>query len=240
MKTVSQSALKSSIFRKQIVAVTGLMLVGFIIMHMMGNFLIFLGPDWFNAYAEKLQEMAEFLWIARIGLMVAFLVHILTTILLTLENWKANPNRYQVSSTKTDESLVFAKRTMIYTGLLVVLFVGFHLTDFTLHEKTVPHTEIRFQIPGQENAWIAKDYGLYGLVWNSFLNPVRATLYILMMVVLGLHLSHAIQSFFQSLGLYREPLSLKIRTFSVIAGILVALGFMSIPAMISFLRIPPF
>ncbi|MCA9450783.1 MAG: succinate dehydrogenase cytochrome b subunit, partial [Candidatus Omnitrophica bacterium] len=185
MSGSSWTLLQSSIIRKQIVAVTGLMLVGFLIAHLTGNFLLFAGPEAFNGYSKKLHDLGAILWVLRIGLLAAFLAHIYLAIQLTAENHSARKHRYAVSNQKGDGG--FAKRSMIYTGLLVFLFVALHLYDFTFRSKTGDPTVISGVNEGES-------LGLFGLVWNSFLEPWHAGLYILAMIVLGLHLSHGIQS----------------------------------------------
>ncbi len=236
MSSVKRGVLRSSILRKQIVAITGLLMSGFIFAHLAGNLLIFLGPGAFNGYSDKLHEMPEVLWLARVGLIAAFLIHITFTILLTLENWQAQPSRYAVSATKSEEGLTFAKRTMIYSGLLILFFVGFHLADFTFADKEGAASLV--QLSGQEGVPPA-NLKLYGLVWNSFLNPWRAVMYIVVMICLGLHLTHGIQSLFQSLGLYEETLTPRLRRLSIILGILAAAGFSSVPIFINIMRVPP-
>ena len=236
MSSVKWGVFRSSILRKQFVAITGLLMTGFIFAHLAGNLLIFLGPNAFNAYSDKLHEMPELLWIARIGLIAAFLLHVLFTILLTLENWRAQPSRYAVSATKSQEGLTLAKRTMIYSGLLIFFFVGFHLADFTFADKEGAAS--LFQLSGQEGV-PPTNLKLYGLVWNSFLNPWRAVMYIVVMICLGLHLTHGIQSLFQSLGFYEDTLTPRLRRLSIVIGIVVAAGFSAVPVFINILRVPP-
>lgn len=234
MSSDSCCALRSSILRKQIVAVTGLMLVGFLAAHLAGNFLIFLGPEAFNGYSDKLHAIPELLWLARLGLIAAFLIHVILTIQLTLENWRAPGGRYAVSGSKSEESLKFAKKTMIYTGVLLIFFIGMHLSDFTLSDKDGAASIVTV---GDETS--PRNLGLYGLVWNSFLVPRRAVGYTILMLVLGLHLSHGIQSLFQTLGINRDGLTPKIRKLSLVLGFLVAIGFISVPLFINLVRTPP-
>ncbi|MBK7496202.1 MAG: succinate dehydrogenase cytochrome b subunit [Candidatus Omnitrophica bacterium] len=234
MSSESRCALRSSILRKQIVAVTGLILTGFLAGHLAGNFLIFLGPEAFNGYSEKLHAIPELLWLVRLGLIAAFLIHVITTILLTLENRQARGERYAVNGSKSEESLKFAKKTMIYTGLLVLFFLVLHLSDFTLSDKEGPASMIA---AGEGNP--PRNLGLYGLVWNSFLEPWRAGVYIAVMLVLGLHLSHGIQSLCQTLGFYRNDLVPRIRKLSLVLGLLAAIGFSSVPLFINIVRTPP-
>jgi succinate dehydrogenase / fumarate reductase, cytochrome b subunit len=236
MSSVKRGVLRSSILRKEVVAVSALLLTGFIFVHLAGVLLIFLGPDIFNGYTAKLHEMPELMWGVRIGLLLAFIIHVVLTTILTIENWRAQTGRYAVRGSKCEEGITFAKRTMIYTGLLIFFFVGFHLSDFTLADKDGPDSVI---IVSSETSSLPVNLGLYGLVWKSFLNPWRAGSYILVMACLGLHLIHGIQSLFQSLGLYEDTLTPRLRRLSIVLGILVAAGFCAVPIFINILRVPP-
>lgn len=209
--------LRSSVFRKQLVAITGLLLVGFIMVHMAGNFILFLGPAAFNHYSEMLHAVPELLWIARAVLVVSVIVHIALTIHLTLENRASGGGgRYAVAATHGETN--FAKKFMILTGALLFFFLFLHLSDFTIAGKTGPAVELK----GQE-------YELYGLVWNSFLNPLRVIVYLAAVWCVGMHLSHGIQSLFQSIGFYHDRYTPIIRSASLVLGAVVACGFSLIP-----------
>lgn len=212
--------LHSSVLKKQIVAVTGLALVGFIILHLAGNFIIFLGPAAFNHYSEMLHAVPELLWIARVTLIVALIAHIYFTILVTIENRASGgANRYAVHATHGETN--FAKKFMILTGALLFFFLFLHLSDFTIGEKTGPQTVLKDQ-----------PLALYGLVWNSFLNPLRVIVYLAAVWCVGMHLSHGIQSMFQSIGFYHDRYTPVIRNASLAIGAVVAGGFSLIPVYI--------
>ncbi len=212
--------LKSSVLRKQIVAVTGLMLVCFVVSHMAGNMLFFLGHNTFNEYAEHLQALGKLLWVARLGLVSAFLVHICLTVMLFLENWKARPQAYAVNRPVGDRS--FSTKTMIITGSVIFLFVLYHLWDFTIGpERTPEHTFLN--VP--EGMCIH----LFGYVWRSFEAPLRAAVYIIGMSCVGLHLLHAIGSMFQTIGFNHDKYTLIINKLSIVVGAVVALAFAFIP-----------
>lgn len=210
------SFFSSSIFRKQVVALTGLVMVGFILGHMAGNLLIYLGPNVFNDYADKLASLGELLWIIRTGLVISILVHIYFTVKLTRENSKSRRTRYEVYTPNADNK--FARTTMIYSGILLFCFLILHLTDFTLADKE-----------GAASVLGAQKLRLFGLVWNSFLHPWRDLVYILAVCSVGLHLSHGIQSFIQTIGFNHPRYTPWILKASVILGIIVAVGFSSIP-----------
>ncbi len=212
--------LQSSIFKKQIAAVTGIILVLFIIGHLAGNLLIFAGPQALNEYAEKVLELGPFLWSFRIGLLAAFVLHVYFTIRVTQENRAATAGRYAVTNPKGDWP--FSRRTMVYTGLLVFFFLFLHLFDFTFADH---HGEGSVVMTGDG----AMNLGLFGLVWNSFLNPLRSLVYILAVCAVGLHLSHGVQSLFQSLGVTHEHYTPLVQKGSIALGLVVAVGFSLIP-----------
>jgi len=213
----------SSILKKQIVAATGLILVCFVIGHMCGNLLIFGGPAVFNEYAAMLHAVGELLWAVRIVLLTCLVVHVALTIVLVLENRSARPGSYAVSNTKGGST--FASKTMIYTGLLVFFFVILHLFDFTIPT-------------GEPLAEVTEEglHDVYGMVWASFLQPWRAAVYVLAMIVVGFHLSHAIQSLFQTLGFNHKRYTPLIRQVSVVLGIVVAVGFSLVPIFVNIVR----
>jgi succinate dehydrogenase / fumarate reductase cytochrome b subunit len=215
--------LRSSVLRKQIVAVTGLAMVGFLVAHLSGNLLIYAGPDAFNAYAEKLRGLGPLLWAMRAGLIAAFAIHVWFTVSLARENRTARNHRYEVDSPKGDRS--FATTTMFYTGIVVVAFLVLHLFDFTFGTKTGPQSVVPRIEPDVSQ-------GLFGLVWNSF-GPAggvwRVPVYVGVMAGIGLHLSHAIQSVFQTFGFNHPRYTPIIRVGSIVIGAAIALGFASIP-----------
>ena len=217
MTTKLSTYLHSSVFKKQVVAITGLLLVAFVIGHLCGNCIIYLGPAAFNHYAETLHAVPELLWIVRITLVTALIVHVYFTILVTLENRAAGGgNRYAVAATHGATNM--AKKFMILSGAMVFFFLILHLSDFTISDKTGPATALK----GQE-------YAIYGLLWNSFLNPVRVLVYLAAVWCVGMHLTHGIQSLFQTIGFFHERYTPGIRKASVVIGILVATGFSLIP-----------
>ncbi len=207
--------LAKSIVKKQIVAITGLMMVGFILAHLAGNLLIFLGPKVFNGYAAQLASVPEILWVMRIGLIAAFILHVYFTILLWLENRAARPERYAVAAT---DASTFAGRTMIYTGALVFFYLWLHLANFTFGDREGPSAVISGQ-----------NYGLYGIVWNTFSRVPYVFIYVVAMTCIGFHLSHGIQSMCQTVGFFHDRYTPAIRKISIVLGAIVAVGFSLIP-----------
>jgi len=120
--------LKSVVGRKVLMAITGQCMVLFAVVHMMGNSSIFVGPDGINAYAKHLHDLGPLVWLFRAGLLALVSVHIFYGIQLTLENSTANPTGYAV---KRQLKATFASSTMIWTGLVMIAFIVFHLLHFT-------------------------------------------------------------------------------------------------------------
>jgi succinate dehydrogenase / fumarate reductase cytochrome b subunit len=212
----------SSIGKKQIIAVTGLLLILYIVIHLAGNCLIFWGPRMFNAYANALHGLRPFLYVVEIGLALVFIVHIYFTYLIVLENLKARGGhtRYAVSESAGERSL--ATRLMPYTGTFLFTFIVWHLLDFTF----INHVGPRGIMPTGINL------GLYGVIYNSFVNPVHSGLYILAMGCLGFHLSHGVQSMVQTFGYNHPRYTPVIRLLGVLFGISITIGYSLIPVFV--------
>jgi succinate dehydrogenase / fumarate reductase cytochrome b subunit len=119
----------NSIAKKQVVAITGLLLIGFLIAHLAGNFLIFAGPTAFNAYADKLAHLRPGLYALEVLLAIIFVVHLSLTAQVVIENRKARREKYTKYSPKGQRSL--ASRLMPFTGSIILIFIIWHLLDFT-------------------------------------------------------------------------------------------------------------
>ncbi len=220
--------LGSSLVKKALVAVTGLALLGFVIAHLLGNLTIFLGADALNAYALKISHFGPLLWAARIMLLAAVVVHIVTTALLTIENRRARPVAYAMHRT---QRTTLSAKTMVLSGLIILAFVLYHLAHFTFR---VTH-------PAISNLTDALGrHDVYTMVVVSFRQPLVAGFYLVALALLCLHLSHGIASVFQTLGLANEAtLPFFERAGASIAGLLF-LGYASIPlsAWLGLLKIP--
>lgn len=219
--SVTGSRFSTTVGKELIVGVTGVLLVAFILMHLMGNLLILLGPGAFNDYAEKLHSLGELVWIARIGLIVTFTAHISMAISLARANASARGGqRYEVDKSAGRKTV--ATRLMLLSGIAILCFVLFHVYDFTI---TGDRTGSRSFVEGMGEA----SMGLYGVVFNSFANPVRALFYIIAVCAVGLHLSHAISSVVVTLGFLADKGTDKAEFAAKAIGLLVAVGFSSIP-----------
>lgn len=184
---------QSSIGKKVIVALTGAALVLFVIAHMIGNLLIFAGPDAINAYAKGLADLGPLLWLARLGLLAAAVLHITATIQLTIANKAARPQEYGMKEYRRATS---GSRTMIWSGVIILVFLIYHLCHFTwgVANGYYDKENTRYFLPdGSHN--------VYNMVVDGFSWFPAALLYLVGMALLFRHLGHGIASMFQTLGL---------------------------------------
>ena len=182
----------STLGRKYIMGITGFGLVGFIVIHMLGNLQIFLGQDTLNHYAVLLKSSAEVLWGFRLGLLAMIALHIAAAVSLVIDNRKARPVGY------TDESTVqasYASRTMKYSGIIVLAFAIYHILHFTAKVTHPNYHEMEAMLDGK----MVPD--VYGMVVHGFSNPWISLFYIISVGLLCMHMSHGVSSMFQSLGL---------------------------------------
>ncbi len=209
-------------------AVTGLILFGFVIVHMLGNLQIFLGQDQLNAYSEHIQELPFLLWPARIFLLLTLVVHMTVSINLAIENKNARPVRYAHEDTV---QVSFASRTMVMSGLIIFAFIVFHLLHFTF-DKIHPEFSNLQDSKGRDD--------VYSMVVLSFRDPLIAVSYITAMAVLCFHLSHGLSSLFQSLGLNNEDIKAKIKWTGYALALIVFIGNSSMPlaALLRLLQLP--
>jgi succinate dehydrogenase / fumarate reductase cytochrome b subunit len=208
---------KSSLGSKYIMAITGAGLFLFLVGHIAGNLLLYFGQEAMNAYALGLHHLPYgLLWIARGGLLLFAVSHVVIAYRLSFHNRAARPQRYQYEATLQAS---FASRTMPYTGTIVLLFILFHLSHFTLHlvGYAGPYTDP-----------VGRD-DVYTMVVTSFQNPVYSVLYIVAMLVIGFHLSHGLSSMWQSMGLNHRKYNLAFRKVSPLVGWVVCLAAASIP-----------
>ncbi len=213
---------KSTIGKKIMMALTGVILVGFVLGHMIGNLKAFQGAEKIDAYGEFLREMGspifghgQVLWLVRIVLIVAFIVHVIAALQLTRVGQKARREKYAKSLEY--EASTYASRTMRYGGVFLLVFVVYHLlhmTTGTMHPD--------FQIGG-----------IYHNLQVAFGSVVVAGFYLVAMAALGFHLFHGVWSGFQTLGLNHPRYNRYRRPLAVGVAVVIALGFVAIP--ISFL-----
>ena len=215
----------SSIGRKILMAITGQAMVLFAVVHLLGNSSIFGWlPGGINAYAHHLHSLPAPIIIGfRLGLLAFACVHIWFGIQLTIENRGGRPRQYAVKSV---QKATFASENMIWTGLLLVAFILYHLLHFTFQVISPETAALKNMVPGLENQVVPN---VLGMVISAFQNMFVTFIYAGAMLVLFLHLSHGIQSFFQTLGWSND----RVQPFITKAGTLVALalflGYAAVP-----------
>jgi succinate dehydrogenase / fumarate reductase cytochrome b subunit len=204
-----------------IVAVTGIILILFVIGHLLGNLQIFIGPDWINSYSKHLHDLGPLLWAIRLFLLAAVLIHIYVTIQLAIENRRARPEPYVE---RQYVKATFASRHMLMSGLIVLAFIAYHLAHFTVRV-----TDPRFALlkPDTQGR-----YDVYSMMVYGFQNYFVSGFYALGLFLLALHLSHGSSSFFQSLGFNDKKLTPRLALGGRIFAWATFIGYMSIPAAI--------
>ncbi|MGH7171783.1 MAG: succinate dehydrogenase cytochrome b subunit [Gemmataceae bacterium] len=185
----------SSLAGQYVMAVTGLGLILFVLVHMAGNLLIFASRDTLNTYAHSLDEHSGLLWLARALLLITFVVHILVGIRLTVQDHAARPIHYVYWKPLRSS---WAARHMLLTGLLVLAFVVYHLLHFTFG-VTDPR-DFKYAIPRDPQGFD----DVAGMVVGGFSQTPVAVGYVIAQIILGLHSAHGAWSWFQHLGLNRE------------------------------------
>jgi len=208
----------SSIGRKMIVAVTGVILILFLIGHLLGNLQIYLGPEWINAYSRHLRDLGPILWAIRAFLLTSVILHIYFTILLAIENRRARPEAYR---DRNYAKASWASRHMVVSGLVVLAFIIFHLLHFTAR-KFDPHFSLLKLDP-------LNRYDVFSMMVYGFQNVYVSGFYIVGLFLLTLHLTHGSSSFFQSLGLNNQRLAPKLAVAGRIFAWLLFIGYTSIP-----------
>ena len=214
--------LKSMVGRKIVMAVSGLMMALFVVAHLLGNTSIFAGPNGINAYAAKLHELAPVVWAYRLVMIILFALHVYYGIQLTLENQKAKPQVYAV---KSSLSATFAGKSMIWTGSIIGFFLIYHLLQFTI-QVTNP------EISAGRNLDAVGRPDVFHMVVLSFQKSFIAFIYVGAMIALALHLTHGIQSFFQTLGLNNDRTFPVITKSGTLAAVIIFLGYLAIPLII--------
>ena len=209
-------AYRSSLGKKYIMAITGLLLFLFVIVHMAGNLQVFIGPDAVNAYAALLKSKPALLWAARAGLFIAAVLHILTAVQLAAENRAARPQPYAVGK----PIATYAARTILVSGLVILAFVVYHLMHFTFGVTNPEFMEMHDALGRHD---------VYRMVIDAFRNSWVSVFYIVSMALLCLHLSHGVSSTFQSLGMRRSSSLAAFNRFAQVSAIVVFIGNCSIP-----------
>jgi succinate dehydrogenase / fumarate reductase cytochrome b subunit len=205
--------LASSVATKILIGLTGLALVLYLVVHVAGNLMVFLGPDVFNRYAYTL-ESNPLIPIIEIGLLLIFLVHVFKTVRMFLDNQQARPVRYvQKKYAGPPSRKTFASSTMIVSGLWLLMFIVVHVRAFRY---------------GTHYEWPGGGRDLYRLEMENLNSPWTAAFYVLSMVVVGSHLWHGASSAFQSLGVGGARSAPWLLIAGRLIAVLIAGGFIAI------------
>jgi succinate dehydrogenase / fumarate reductase, cytochrome b subunit len=211
---------RSSVGSKYVMALTGLGLTIFVIAHMSGNLLIYGGRDALNAYAHGLREHPVLLWSARIGLLAIFLIHLATAFRTWQENKSARPIAYVHENTIQAS---WASRNMLLTGLVILVFILYHLAHFTFG-LTDPST---FKDTFAHDPKSPEDVA--SMVIAGFQQPMVSLLYVVAQVLLGVHLWHGGSSWLQHLGLNGRGYDGLVNNLGPFIALVVIIGNCSIP-----------
>jgi succinate dehydrogenase / fumarate reductase, cytochrome b subunit len=218
--SAKSSVVWSSVGKKLITGLTGVLLVGFVVMHLLGNLTLLVGGDAFNEYADFLAKLGhgKLLTVAELGLVVIFGSHIVSGVSVALRRQKARPEGYQYHGNAGGVSKKSASsQSMIYTGTVLAIFLIVHVWQFRLgpvYETTLHGEKVR---------------DLYKLVVETFSNGAWVGFYVAVMLMLGFHLRHGFWSMFQSLGLTNKRLLPVLVPLGVAVAVLLAVGFLSLP-----------
>ena len=191
-------------------AVTGVILFGFVVGHMLGNLQIYLGQEQLDHYAELLQANRPFLWAVRSVLLFSVGVHIWAAVVIWLRNRSARPVKYKVFR---PPALDYAARTMVWSGPIIAIFIVYHVLDFTV---------------GTTNPDFIKGE-VYHNVIASFSNPVVALIYVAANLMLAFHLYHGLWSLFQTFGWDHPRFGWIRRALAIFFSVLIGAGNISIP-----------
>jgi succinate dehydrogenase / fumarate reductase cytochrome b subunit len=237
---------RSTIGRKFLMAATGLILIGFVIGHLIGNLQVFSGPDAINGYSHFLQTLGPTLWVARIGLLVAVGIHIWAATVLTLENHAARDVSYDVKHTIR---ATLASRTMRWSGYVVFAFILYHLAHFTIgiaQSGTFKGSLPEYTMAGDYLAmgFLTVKAGtpvadVHSMVILGFSNVIVSLFYILAVGLLSVHLLHGADSMFQTFGWRSSRWSGALRKICIVFAALYFLGNLAIPAAVMLGKLQP-
>lgn len=207
----------TTVGKKLVMAVTGLILAVFVLGHMIGNLQIYQGPEKLNHYAQLLRVSMPLLWTVRLILLLSVLLHIVAAVQVTLQNWRSRPQKYAVSAYQEAD---IASRTMIWGGLVIAAFVIYHLLHLTFG---VAHPNYQHLATAPQVA------DVYHNVVTGFQVPLVSIFYIVANVLLALHLYHGMWSWFQTLGFSHPKYNRARRVFATVYAVVIAVGNISIP-----------
>ena len=228
----------SSIGRKLLMAVTGVVLMAFVTGHLVGNLQVFEAPEKINGYAHFLQSLGPALWAVRLFLLACVSIHIWAGVVLTLESYRARPEAYEFRHTI---QATLASRTMRWTGAIVLAFLLYHLAQFTVgwvhpdefkrgHEYVMAADFHLLGFPVVAKGQAVAD--VYSMVFLGFSHPLVSLFYIVAVGLLSFHLAHGADSLFQTLGWRTERWAGLLRRLVALYCLLYFLGNLAIPGAI--------
>jgi succinate dehydrogenase / fumarate reductase cytochrome b subunit len=208
---------RSSVGKKFIVAVTGAMLLGFVIVHLIGNLQFFAAPHVINEYGTKLRSLPlGGLWVFRIVMLAAVVLHIVTTMILVIQNRAAKGKGYEF---KASVQAKVATRLMALSGIILLSYIVFHLLHFTTHSIDPAYAKWKD----------GPDHDVYRMLVAGFSNKGISIFYIVSMILLAMHLSHGAASLFQTLGLRTKRLACCLGLCAQVFAWVLCAGYISIP-----------
>ena len=211
------SIVQKSLLKKLLMAVTGLVMLLFVIAHTLGNASLFFGAGYINSYAEHIHSMGWLIWLERAVMILVALTHVFLGIMLSIENYTSRSSGYAVRRYLRS---TFSARTMIYTGGIILVFVIYHLLHFTLNTFNPEFAEV-LDAKGRHD--------VHYMIQSSFESLIYTVPYVLALLALLLHLWHGISSFLQTLGLNKDTVLSLVETGGRSLAFLIFLGMISIP-----------
>lgn len=216
--------LQSTLGLKILMALTGVVLVGFVLIHMLGNLQIFIpfdgqsGEAAIDTYGYLLKSNAAVLWGARFVLLGSVVGHIFAAVKLTNRSNSARPREYELRRWFSDS---YAVRTMRWGGVIVLLFIIYHLLHFTVGVDAALFTEVKHC--STETCFVREN------VIRGFQQPFISVFYMIAQIALGLHLTHGVWSLFRTLGFTSQQWNARSRVLAMVIGGLITLGNIAIP-----------
>lgn len=235
----AQSLFRSSIGLKLVMGVTGVILVGFALVHMAGNLQVYLGANVFNSYAQMLKGTMALVWAVRVTLLVAVGLHIWAAVRLTGTNWTARPRGYESSRNYGRTS--YAALFMRGSGVVILAFLVFHILHFTV--GAVQHDNYTLYEVLRDDVWVREAneallanlpahhirHDAYSMFVLGFQNVWVSASYIVAMVLLGSHLSHGVASMLATLGYSTGPQRAQAERIGATIAAVITLGNLSFP-----------
>ncbi|MEJ2101354.1 MAG: succinate dehydrogenase cytochrome b subunit [Desulfobacterales bacterium] len=203
----------SSIGKKLLMAITGLIFIGFLGTHLAGNLTLYKSGKAFNSYAEMLHALGPILTAFEFGLLLFALIHVTIGIILFVQNLKARSVPYELDRRAGGRTL--SSVTMPYTGFIILAFVVLHLLNFSFVDKT--------------------QRTIFEIVSSAFSNPVYIIIYVFVMIVVAFHVNHGFWSAFQTIGANHPKYMPTIMALSIIVSLIFGFGFGMLPIYIWFI-----